>query len=271
MSGTKRIARPLSPVHAMMGMLEVQQDAKRLNEIVNHPDVLPWVRGASKGPLDLTPAFERGNIVCLLGKHGGLAFTHLQPGLWEVHSQILAEGRGAWALDCVRACLMWMFTRTDAAEVITRCPKGNVAARAMAKAAGLRLQWTNPRGWNVGDDVVPAGIWSITVLDWMGSAEGLAARGRWFHERLDAEFMRLGHADLAHPDDDAHDVYVGAACEMVLGGQLAKAEGLYNRFAMMGGYMPIQIVSADPVAVNIGNAVLEFRGGEFSVAAVAER
>jgi len=31
---------------------------------------------------------------------------------------------------------MWLFTHTDAMEVVARCPKGNLAAKALARAVG---------------------------------------------------------------------------------------------------------------------------------------
>ena len=123
----------LSPLHKMLASLELQTDARRLNEIVNHPDIYPWMCGASKKPLDFTEAIERDDVMVLLGEHGGVTFNQLQPGLWEAHAQILPEGHGAWALSCVQACFHWLFTRTDAVEVLMRCPKGILRALSMAR------------------------------------------------------------------------------------------------------------------------------------------
>lgn len=267
MSGKERASRPISAVHAMMGLLELQSDASRLNLIVNHPDIYPWVRGFQKDTLDLTSAFAQGDKLCLLGKYGGVLFHRMQPGLYEAHTQILPEGRGAWALDCVRACLMWLFTRTDAMEVMTRCPDGNLPAKALARAIGGRLQFNNPQGWVRDDNLVPADIYSLTIQDWTRTAEALPDRGRWFHKRLDAELARLGTPEVAHPYDANHDRYVGAACEMILGGQPLKAECLYNRFAVMGGYAPLRLTSLLPLQFDIGTALLEVRDGDFSVVA----
>ncbi len=256
---------PISAVHAMMDTLELQNDAKRLNVIVNHPEVYPWVRGFHKSALDLTEALAQGNKICLLGKHGGLLFHLLQPGLYEVHTQILPEGRGAWALDCVRACLLWMFSRTDAVEIITRCPHGNLAAKAMARSVGLKHQFTNPQGWVMDDKAVPSDIYSLTIQDWMRTSSGLVERGQWFHHCLDAQLEKVGRTDLKHPDDVDHDRYVGAACEMVFGGQPLKAEAFYARFAMMAGYLPMRVASLAPMRIDIGTALLEVRNDDFAL------
>ena len=259
---------PLSPLHAMLGQLELQSDANKLNAIVNHPDVYPWVRGFQTGELDISPVIAQDGTVCLLGEYGGLLFHRLQPGLYEIHTQVLSEGRGAWAVRCAQACLHWLFTRTDAVEVLTRCPEGNDAARGLARTCHLSLQFTNPMGWIMDGKPVPADIFGLTVQAWMKTAPGLVDRGQWFHRMLEAEFRRHGAADQSHPDDVNHDRYVGAACEMVLGGQPDKAVVFYNRFAAMAGYQPIEMVSADPPAFNIGNALVVLRGDEFWVPSV---
>lgn len=261
-------AKPLSSLHVMLESLEIQADAKRLNEIVNHPEVFPWVKGPTDEPIDLTEVVTRGDTVTLLGKHGGILFRCLQPGLWEAHTQIEPAGRGRWALECVQACLAWLLTRTDAMEVMTRCPKGNLAALALAKAIGGVKEFTNPQGWHKDGKPIPADIYGLRIQDWMRMAPGLVERGKWFHDRLTAELAKHGAEEIAHPDDEVHDRYVGAAVEMFLGGQSMKGCILYNRWAAMAGYAPIHVASLNPVAVNIGTALLVVRDGDFTVAGV---
>ena len=261
--------KPISAVHAMMGMLEVQRDARKLNLILAHPDIHAWVAPRSDTALDMAEAIADPRVICLLGKHGGVLFHQHQPGLYEAHTQILPEGRGAWGLDCVRACLMWMFTRADAMEIITRCPKGNLAATALARAVGGTRILTNANGWIKDGVPIPADYYSLKVEDWMRLAPGLEERGAWFHERLEAELATFDRAPHRHPDDTVHDRYVGAACEMFFGGQPAKARVLYNRFAVMAGYLPLEIVNMSPLAVDISSALLVMGDGDFRVVSVA--
>jgi hypothetical protein len=258
----------LSLTHHMLSQLELQTDATRLNAIVNHPDVYPWVKGFADGELDISPVLQEEGTVCLLGEHGGLLFHKLQPGLYEIHTQIKREGRGPWALHCAQAALHWLFSKTDAVEVLTKCPQGNVAAKALARACHLSYEFTNRAGWILDGKVIPADIYSLKVQDWMRAAPGLSERGEWFHNKLTGEFKRLGVPDLAHEDDATHDRYVGAACEMILGGQPEKGVLFYNRWARLASYAPIEIVSIDPVAFNIGNALVVMRGQDFFVPSV---
>lgn len=248
-----------------MMLIERQSDASKLNAIVNHPDIYPWVRGAVEGPLDMAAAIDSEDIVSLLGEHGGVTFHRLMPSIWEAHTAILREGRGEWGVACVRECLKWMFCRTDAMEIMTRCPHGNLPAKALAKAIGGTYEFTNPNGWVMDGKAIPADIYSLRVQDWMRTAPGLEEKGAEFHDRLEKEFARLGLGDN-HTDDANHDRYVGAAYEMFLGGQPHKGAVLYNRFASMSGYLPIHVVSTEPfLSVNIQSALLVMKGDDFFV------
>jgi hypothetical protein len=244
-------------------------DAARLNEIINHPSVHPWVCGRTQGYLDMTPLVENRDNVLLTGEHGALLFILLQPGLYEVHSQCLPEGRGEWMLSFVRACLHWMFTRTAAVEIMTHCPKGNLAARALAKAIGGRLEFRNPRGWFKDGETVFTDVFSLKIQDWMREAPGLEERGAWFHDRLEREYARVGFAEPVHDHDATHDRYVGAACEMILGKQVQKGVIFYNRWARMAGYAVCDVASLQPAAINIRDALLIIpENGDFYVAAI---
>jgi hypothetical protein len=253
-------------------VVERHTDAAHLNAIANHPAVYPWVRGPHEGPIDCTALLCEPGIYALMGEHGGVLFRRLQGGLYEAHSQYLPSGRGEWAVAASRQAMHWMFTHTDAAELITRCPDGNLGAKALARAlarsVGGVLEFRSQRGWVKDGRIIPADVWRVTLQDWLRTAPGLEERGQWFHDRIEAEFARLGVPDLAHPDDPVHDRYVGAACEMLAGGQPIKGLSVYNRFATFGGYEPARLKSLDPLQIDIGNAVLAVADGDFTVTAV---
>ncbi|WP_213775121.1 hypothetical protein [Bradyrhizobium sp. dw_78] len=250
-------------------MIERHLTADRLNEIVNDPSVYPWVRGACDAPLDLAPLLSDKRHVCLLGEFGGCVFVQHQPGLYEVHTQMLPGGRGQWALDTVNECLRWMFTRTDAVEIWTRCPRGNLAARALARAISGQHEMDLQRGWVKDGEVIPAAIFSLTLQQWMKTAPGLEEVGHWFHMRLADEYRAVGFSEDIHADDASHDRYVGAAVEMLRSGQPEKGVIFYNRWAVMAGYEPIKLLGTAPVMVDIKDAVLAIGRNDFFVASVA--
>lgn len=257
---------PLSELHAMLAKIGRERTARRVNAVINHPEVQPFVKGLAKLPLDLSPAVLNPNNVLLMGQHGGVFFHQHQPGIYEAHTQVVPEGRGAWTVAMVKAALHWMFTRSDAVEILTRCPKGNFAARALAKAIGGKMLFTNPRGWVMDDVVISADIFALTIQDWLKTAPGLEERGHWFHDRLREQFDELGATEPIHDDDLVHDRYVGAACEMFLNGQPQKGIVFYNRWAALADYEKIDLVSLDPLAVDIRTAIVVVRGNDFYVA-----
>jgi hypothetical protein len=246
-------------------MIERVFDGERINRIVNDPSVYPWVRGVCEGPLDLGPLLSDKRHVCLLGELGGCLFIQQSPGIFEVHTQFLPEGRGEKAIQTVREALHWMFTRTDAVEIWTRCPKGNLGARVLARVIGGREEMTVARGWVQDGKVIPATIFSLTVQEWMKTAPGLIEIGQWYHAKLEEEYRLAGYSEPQHEDDENHDRYVGAAVEMIRGGQPHKGEIFYNRFALMAGYEPLKIVNTDPVTIDIRDATLEMHGKNFFV------
>lgn len=249
--------------------LERASDAVRLNEIVNDPSVYPWVHGAVEGPLDLSGIVADRRHVALMGRYGGVLFVQHGPGIYEAHTQVLDVGRGAWTVEMVRAALEWQFTHTDAMEIWTRVPKGNLAARALAKTIGGRLQFRAERGWVKDGEIVWADIFALTVQNWTVDAPGLDAVGAWFHGKLAEEYARLDHAEPALPEEATRNRYVGAAVEMIRGGQPLKGAVIYNRWAQMAGYITIKILRTDPVMLSFNDAVLELHGRNFFVASLA--
>lgn len=255
----------------MQASISRQTEAAHVNSILNHPEVLPWVSGGYKGPLDMTESLSRDGVVALYGEHGGQVYNCLMPSLWEAHSAFTPKGRGEYAIEVTRQTLHWMFTRTDACEIVTRCPEGNAPAKALAKIIGGQLQFTRKQGWVMNGKPVSADIYSLRVDDWMRTAPGLVEKGQWFHKRLEEEMAKQGITEPPHEDDETHDRYVGAACEMIFGGQPLKGVILYNRAAVMGGYHPIQIINADPLAIDIGTTIIVMRGDDFFIPDLKEK
>lgn len=233
-------------------------DADQVNAVINHPDVYPWVSPVEGQPLNSGPLLANRANVALFGDFGGAIFIAHQPGFYEIHTQVLPRGRGPWALNAIRDAFAWMFTHTDAMEIVTRVPKGNLAARAMAKAVHGVYEFTNPIGWSFKGHTIPADIFAWSIRDWMRTASGLIEAGRAFHTQLEAEYSRVGYTHAAHPDNDIHDRYVGAAVEMVASGQCGKAVALYNRWAVTADYQQIRLLSVDPPMVDIGESILAF-------------
>lgn len=229
-------------------MLNRTFEPTRLNEIVNHPSIYPHVCGAIDGPLDLTPLVKDVKNCVLIGEHGAFVYTPHQRGFLEVHSQVLPEGRGKWAMAAARESLRWMFTRTQALEVITRVAKGNYAALALAKACGLKPVMTVPKGWQTKAGPVDCTVLSIHINDWLAAPgddmvqRGEDLRGRW----------------ISLPITDSG--LMGAVHEMMLNGQCAKAAIFLRRWlALAGNDAVVEPLTDSPARIKIGDNIVVAR------------
>lgn len=239
-------------------------EASHLNSIVNHPDVYRWMHGTIEGPLDFAPAMESPHFYALLGEHGGQLYTRIQSGLFDVHSQFKPEGRGEWAIEATRRTLHWVFTRTEAVECVTKVPHGNVPAKALAKGIGGTHEMTIEKGWVLDGKIVPADLYSLTIQHWLKTAPGLVEKGQWFTERFHSELARHGVTELP-PSEETAERYIGAAWDMIVGGQPHKAEVFFNRYAYMAGQVPIFLIKPAPLTIAIGPVTIEVRDGDFTV------
>lgn len=237
--------------------------AERINAVVNHPGVRPWVGGS--GPLDLSQVVADPRNVLLMGEGGGLLFIRLADGLYEVHTQFLPEARGPSALAAVLDGLRYMFTRTDCIEVATKVPDGNVGASALIRSIHGTFQFHRPAAFQTATGLVGVKYYSMTLAEWVRNTDSLEAVGEWFHQRLADAKAKAGASLPIHDDDDAHDRYVGAVCEMIIGGQIAKGLEFYRRWAVFAGYVPAQLIAVSPPIIDIGDAILAVRERDFDV------
>lgn len=238
-------------------MIERQATADLINKFVNDPDVYPHLCGAHRGWIDVGRVVADENNVILCGERGGVIFVKHGPGYYEAHTAVLRAGRGKWTAQMGREALRWMFLKTDALEIATKCPHGNVAAAAGARMVGARHEWTTRPLWPSGAEIVPVDIYMITLQEWAArNRQTLEYAGRAFHDWLTHQGIPADH------DEDAtHDAYVGCAVEMIEHGQPQKGVGFYNRWAVMSNYRPIFVTSGAPLTLDIGTAKLVRESG----------
>lgn len=249
-------------------MLEHHFTAKRINEIVNHPSIYSFVKGFNTEPLDLTSVISNQNNIGLVGEYGCVIFIKHQSGIYEFHTSVLPEGRGEWMVNGSKFAFNWMFTHTDAFELLTKCPYGNVAAKAGAKIVGCSLRFTTLPIWPVEEKLVAVDVYSIILQEWVKDASNLVELGNWFHEQLEDK-CKISNISLnPHEDDENHNRYVGATIEMLKNGQVIKAIAFYNRWAIMAGYYPIKLLSLNPITVDIRDCALRISENDFDVIAI---
>lgn len=237
----------------------------RINAVLNDPYVRPDVAEFPTGAIDISSAVNNRANVLLIGDHGGCMFFKLMEGIYEVHSQALISGRGAWMADFVCAAADWMFTQTDAFEIVTRIPTRHTSAKALATHAGMRYEFTEPEGCVWRSEKQDIDCYSFRLQDWLSNCESFEQQGRTFHAFLHDEAKRLGVTEPGHDDRPTHNRYVGAALEMAKFGQAVKAVSVYNRWALMARHAPIRLLSINPLAIRFDLGILKIENGEMKV------
>lgn len=223
--------------------------ATRLNFVLNHPEVRPWVADTAAGVMDASPQVANLRNVLLGGEHGCILMVWLQPGIYEVHTQVLPEGRGAWALGLIRAAGHYMFTRTDCIEGMTRVPVENRAAKGLTLRSGMKFDFTRPDSEIRNGKLEDVDVFSFRIQDWVLRAPGLVEIGHDFHDWMQAKALELGTAVPFHEDDEGHNRNVGVCIEMAMHGQVEKAVNFYNRWALICRQRTIQLLSVAPAII----------------------
>lgn len=255
----------LSPTHSVVDEIVRCFDPVEVNAIVNHPKVRPYLGGSDLEPLDLTN-FVRDPANYALRYEGFLALFHAKmPGLYEVHTQALPASRGAVVAAGAPAMATWMFTRTNAIELVTRIPDDNDAARELAVFNGFSLEFRCGTGWIAPEGNFPVDWYRLGITDWMARADGLIERGQWFHREIEAACQRAGIKREDHPDDETHDRYVGAAAEMILHGHTVKGIHFINRYSAIVGNPPVVLLNDSPLVIHIGDCAVRLDGGRLEI------
>jgi|SRR5580692_118136 hypothetical protein len=246
-------------------------DADEINPILNDPSVFKYAAYEGLSSFDLSPLLADKRNVLLMADHGGMVFHWQALGVYQVHTNFLKvprgySGPGTYVLNACRAAYRWMFTHTDCVTLLTLIPAHNRAAAMFAPMAGWTKEFERTAVWpSVEDGLVNMSFLALRYDDWVRKTPELMLSGRDFHDQLEREFERHGAQDKKHPDEGCHDLHVGACYEMIRGGQLDKAVILYNRWAQFAGYGSIEIVSHNPVVLNIGTCLIQIYGDTFKV------
>lgn len=125
-----------------------EENAERINVLINHPEIRPWVSGDFMGILDATDLVKNKHNIFFTDGPGGCGFIKLRPGVYELHSFCLPEGRGSWVKNSFLKVKDWIFKNTDALMILTLCPKNNRMAIGAARICGFKKYSTIEKGWS---------------------------------------------------------------------------------------------------------------------------
>lgn len=253
-------------------MLPFKRDlnAARINRVCNDPSVFADISLPDQESLDLSAVVADLRNILLLCDEGGIIAHWREPGVYEIHTQFTERYRGVSAVRTTREMVSWLFLNSPAMELQTKVPDCNAGAQGLVKAISGRFEFERAGAWQGPQGPCGVAYYTLRWSDWLYSpwAMGaLAARGEWFHSRLDSAKRAFLAPPESHPADPSHDVNVGATIELILHGQVDKALILYNRYARFAGYAEVRLISAQPLILDIQDAIVlvDMKGEDFEV------
>ncbi len=232
-------------------------DTAEVNRICSHPEVRAWTASDGSPPFDAEKWLRRDCIVVLAG---GTCFLANPVGsqTYQVHTNILQEARGKTALVNAGLSLMLAFLGTDAETFVTCVASNNLRAAWFTRAMGFRPTFVQPARWLHRGKMWDLTHYSLGVDEWILQGQ-LAPVGKMFHSELEG----MGHK--SHGEDHAHDCYVGAAVALISAGKPNKAAKIYNRWARAAGYVPLEIVSSDPLLIDVRDFLIRVEAGQIKL------
>lgn len=218
-------------------MLMRTTDATDINRIFNHPAVRPFAVENDDQDVDLSAVVANPVNVSLVGEHGAIVFLKYCEGIYEVHADALPEGRGAWMKEFTTHAIAYVFFATDAVEMITQVPEGNIASKALVTMMGGRPQFERP-ACRFRGKMVPATIYALSIQDWSRRSEADGAPA----------LRQMG----IEPANEDHGRIAGIVFEMLSVGNIRKAVVFYNRWALSTRQQPIALVSEREIRIGRG-------------------
>lgn len=149
-------------------------DAKRINGIINHETVRPFIAFDDTPEFDLAPVLDNPNNIILTSQNGGFCLVPKNAELtaYELHTFYMPEGHGREVHDAAREMFAWMFTKTPARYVYTLVPDDCPHARPPV-SFGWRPYFSRHNLFVRGGVRIGAQYWRLDLWDWAAKQKAL--------------------------------------------------------------------------------------------------
>lgn len=186
---------------------------------------------------------------------GGFILVPKWVSVYEVHTLLSEDGRGAKGVEAGKQMVSWAFTHSNCLRLVSYCPDFCRESLVFAHAIGGRTDFRRENVFVKHGKRVGCTYVSLTLWEWLRkAAANYVDYGREFHRQL----VELTPHE-PHDEDEAHDAMVGLAIYMaVTGRMIKKAELVYNQWARVAGYEPISVLGERDgvITVDIRSAVI---------------
>lgn len=235
------------------------RDIASITEVMRHPEVYGGYADDKTPARELvTPGtlLDRADSLALQVEHEGqlsgyFLCLHKGYGIYEVHTLLLPNCRGALAVAAGRAGCQWMFTHTDCERLVSF--SRSLPVTTFAKMVGFHGEFVRENNVLVKGVPTSTLFVSHTLWEWVRDAwkeSAMQEIGVKFHAQF---FGKLGRE--LHPEDRNHNGMVGVALyTAITGNQPQKGEAIFNAWAAGAGYQSVSFGGrrGDTIFINCG-------------------
>ncbi len=197
--------------------------------IANLPEIRPYTAFGC-GRIELANPLHDAHRL-YMGDGVGFLFLKQQPGIYHLHTVSEPGVRPKERYRAARAAARRLFSETDALSIYTMTPHDAPHA-APPRTFGFQKWFSRNAALNRRGVAVGADYYRLDVDRWRDPQH--AELGAWLHSLAEQT------KDDQHPFDFAHDIEVGRAMALILGGAIDKAVALFNTWALFAGYAPVR-------------------------------
>lgn len=210
-------------------MINLAGSAALANEVANHPDVLPRISWTGE-PLNLQPLVDNDECFIIENEsHGCFLLAQSDYESYVVHTLFKPKTPPSVVMDTAKEGMWLSFIDLDAMDLTSSACETNPAAYKLMRKNGFIPMFDSPSKFAKGKK---ERFCRLTIDDYIINNDFLGEVGEGFHS--------LVEETTDHEDDPIHDRYVGAAISMIRSGNIDKAKRVYNKWASLAGYAPIQ-------------------------------
>lgn len=105
----------------------------RLNELLNHPGIYPYVKGDMEGRLDASRV--DANQILLDSEHGAFWLLEIEPGVWEAHTLFPVGSPNT--VRCTRAAIEHVRSLPGYKKIVSYGPRANQRAVKLLRKMGF--------------------------------------------------------------------------------------------------------------------------------------
>lgn len=148
-----------------------EKDIDFVDRVLRDESVYPWISddgSVSAGAFTTKPFFYNPSVYVLSPNQWSVfIFLPVNSCCFDVHSNVLPEGRGVKAIVAGKAVLNWMFQETKCLKVITSIPVFNAPAYALARRCGMTPEGKNRKSFLHKGVLYDQHMLGITEEEWL--------------------------------------------------------------------------------------------------------